>query len=266
MSRRVKIVAIIAAICVLVPAAGVAAFTRVKTGTRVVCKYKHTIREDITTAIVPRWKAADYGIRTTTITCSKHKRLEKLRAEAMAALKKGDTATAKKLFQEIKRIDPTFADVNTQLDRIDAIIGSPVSPGTPATPANPPAVDLKTLLPASLGGFKTGEIDAGEGYASRNYRPDSQATMQSLQATVHAAGTQNGAEQFITRVDRAVFTKNAKETTVNGYSAYFGTDGVTYATLAWAKGAIVYELQAHSTAGNPAGLENELVSVAASFN
>jgi hypothetical protein len=265
MSRRTKIAAVVVAVLLLVPAVRFGAFTTVTTGTRLLCKYHHTIRQNIYKKVVPRWSAAQYGIMTTTITCQKHIRLEKLRAQALAALKNGDTATAKKLFEEIKRIDPTFADVNTQLDRINNNAGVPANPANPNAPAVP-AIDLTTLLPASIDGYKSGEIDAGAGYATRNYRPSNQETVQSLQATVHALADQASAEQFITRVDRAGFAKNATETAINGYAAYFGTDGATYATLAWAKGAIVYEIQAHSSKGDPAGLEAEITALAASFN
>lgn len=267
MPRWLKIIAAVLVVLLVATGIGFASLTSVATGTKLVCKYNHTIRENISSTVVPRWSADDYGVLKTTITCQKHKRLEKLRADALAALEAGDTETAKKLFTEIRRIDPTFADVNTQLDRIAAKQPSPSSPGAPPNPAEPvPVIDLPSMLPASLNGYKTGELDAGAAYASRNYRPDSQGKMQSLLATVHSAGTQTGAEQFIIRVDQAGFPKNAKNITVNGYAAYFGTNGTTYATLAWAKGTIVYELQAHSSAGNPAGLEQDLIALAAAFN
>lgn len=263
--KRFRIPLVVLAVLIILAGAGIASFTRVKTGSRLLCKYDHVIKENISWSRVPRWATKDYGIRVTTTTCSEHKRLEKLREQALEALKKGDTAGAKKLFQEIKAEDPVFLDVNTQLDRIDEAqnTGTPGTPGTPGVPA--PDIDLVSLLPASLSGFSAGKIDQGEGYAGRSYRPDDTERMQSFLATVHNGGTLSGAEQFINRVDKVGFPQDARNTTVNGYAAYFGTDGVTYATLAWAKGVIVYELQAHASAGNPADLEADLRGIAAAF-
>lgn len=267
MNRRTRIIAIVIIAAISVAGIRFGAFTGVKTGTVLRCKYNHTIRANVYTSIVPRWRVGQYGVMTTTITCQKHKRLEKLRADALAALKRGDTATAKKLFEEIKRVDPVFQDVNTQLGRLNDGTTNPASPANPVNPATPPpAINLPALLPSVLAGYKSSQIDSGESFASRNYRPDSQARMQSLLVTVHSTGAQAAAEQFIIRVDQVAFSKNGKNTTVNGYSAYFGTDGITYATLAWAKGTIVYELQAHSSTGNPADLESDLAALAAAFN
>lgn len=269
MLKKFRIPLIILAVIIVVAGVGLASFTRVRTGSRLMCKYNHVIKEDISWAVVPRWTAKDYKIRVTTTTCAKHKRLEKLRAQALEKLKKGDTADAKKLFQEIKAVDPVFLDVNTQLDRIDEAqnAGTPGSPGSPGTPGIPPAapIDLAALLQIKLDGFTAGTIDKGTGFAGRSYQPHTQERMQSLLVTVHDAGTLSGAEQFIARVDKAGFTQNAKITTVNGYAAYFGTDGATYATLAWAKGPVAFEMQAHATSGNPAELETDLMGIAAAF-
>jgi hypothetical protein len=265
MLKKLRVPLIILAVVIVVAGVGLASFTRVRTGSRLLCKYNHVIKENISKATVLRWTAKDYGIRESTSVCAKHKRLERLRAEALEKLKKGDVAGAKKLFKEIQAVDPVFLDVNTQLDRI-AEGENAGTPGTPGTPGGPGSdVDLATLLPGSLNGFKASEIEKGEGYASRDYRPDTQERMQGLLATVHNAGSLSGAEQFIARVDKTGFSRNARITTVNGYAAYFGTDGTTYATLAWAAGPIVYELQGHATSGNPAELEPDLMDIAAAF-
>jgi hypothetical protein len=262
--KKLKIPLIILAVALLLIAAGLATFTRVKTGSRLLCKYHHVIKEDISWKIVPRWAAKDYGIRETTTTCVKHKRLEKIRKQALDALKNGDTAGAKKLFEEIKAADPAFLDVNTQLDRINEQQGA--APGSPPPVTPPPPVDLASLLTGSLTGYTAGKLDTGEVFASRVYQPKTRERMQSFLATVHEAGTLAGAEQFVARVDKAGFPQDAKDTAVNGYAAYFGTDGKTYATLAWAKGSIAYELQAHTSTADPADMEADLLALAASFN
>ncbi len=266
MMRRQKVAAIVIALTLLLAGLSAASFVKVKTGTRVVCRYHHLVRQDITTAWVPRWRARDYGIRTTTVVCGKHKKLEALRREALAAVETGDVARAKQLFEDIKQVDPVFLDVNSQLDKIAAgTTGSTdnaTGNGSTTQPATP-KIDLTSLLPPLLTGFSAGEIEQGTGYAGRNYRPKSTARMQSLLISVHLNANLAAAEGFVDRVDRAGFPRNSKTTTVNGYSAYFGTDSGTYATLAWAQGPVAYEMQAHVTGGSPAGLEPDLVAIAA---
>ncbi len=268
MLKKFRIPLIIFAVIIILAGIGFASFTRVITGSRLLCKYNHVIKENVYRQTVPRWNVRDYRIRETTTVCSKHRRLEKLRKQALDTLAKGDTAAAKKLFEEIKAADPAFLDVKTQIDRINETqnAGAPGTPGTtPGTTPPPQPVDLAALITVGLSGFSAGPIDKGDGYASRNYRPNDRERMQSLLATAHDAGTLSGAEQFIARVDKAGFPQDARITTVNGYAAYFGTDGVTYATLAWAKGSIAIELQAHASAGNPADLETDLLKIAAEF-
>lgn len=266
MIRRFKFPLIILGVILLAGAVGTAGLTRVKTGTRLVCKYHHVLKEDVRWVIVARWNADDYTVRETTTTCAKHRRLEKLHKQALAALSQGDTAKAKQIFEEIRQVDPTFTDVNTQLDRINAGQSATTSPGDSGTPSTPvPVADLAAILAAGVPGFSASGIEKGDGYASRNYRPDSQERMQSLLVTLHATAGQGAAEKFVARVDKVAFSLNARDVTVNGYAAYFGTDRSTYATLAWAKGTVAIELQAHASTGDPAGLAPDLIAVAAAF-
>lgn len=264
--RRPKVAAIIVVVALALAGLGAVSFVRVKTGTRVVCRYHHLVRQDITTVWAPRWRISDYAVRTTTIVCGRHKRLEAQRRDALAALRTGDTARAKRLFEEIKKADPGFLDVNSQLDKIAAggsgATGGATGNGSTNQPVTP-KIDLTALLPAVLTGFFTGDVEQGTGYAGRNYRPKSAARMQSLLISVHLNVSLAAAEGFVNRVDRTGFPRNSRTTTVNGYTAYFGTDSGTYATLAWAQGSVAYEMQAHAAGGNPGGLEPDLVTIAA---
>lgn len=267
--------ALITLVVVLFLAATAALLTPVTTGDKIVCKYNHVVKTDVGTRYVFRWDADESGVKVTTIVCARHRRLEALQRQALEALKKGDKDGARRLFEEIKAADPNFGDVNTQLARLDeadavsgGTPGNPSDPGSPGSPGSPPAPpptpsDLVGYLPASLDGFTTGLIDQGAGFASRQYHPKSPTRMLSLLITVHQTGGQSASEEFVARVDKAGFPRNGRIMNVNGYAAYFGTDAGTYATLAWAQGAIVVEIQAHASSGNPADLVNDLVTVAA---
>jgi hypothetical protein len=293
---------IVGAIIVLaVPAIALATFTRVSTGEKTICKYDGmTIKDNTKKIIVLRWNADEYEVKIHKGACTKHKKLEAMYEDAVLALKKGDLAKAKQIFENIKRADPKFKDINTQIGRIDEASGtvawpgssgpstapgtpgSPGSPGSPGTPSSPetpgspgtdtpvtpppPDFDLASLLPDSIPDYKAGSISKNGADALRPYYPKYTAKILALLVSVHLVASQSEAENFINRVNRVVFSKDAQNVTTNGYAAYFGTDGTTYATLAWAKGRVVYELQMHSATGTPAGLFSDAMTVSTYLN
>lgn len=133
-------------------------------------------------------------------------------------------------------------------------------------PPPPADFDLASLLPDSIPDYTAGSISKNGADALRPYYPKYTGEVLALLVSVHLLANQSDAENFINRVNRVVFAKDAQNVTVNGYAAYFGTDGTTYATLAWAKGRVVYELQMHSASGIPADLFSDVMTVSVSFN
>lgn len=286
---------IVGAIIVLaLPALALATFTRVPTGEKTICKYDGmTIKDNTKKIIVLRWNADQYDVKIHKGACTKHKKLEAMYEEAVLALRKGELARAKQIFENIKRADPKFKDINTQTGRIDEANGivawpgsstagppsspdSPINPSPPAgTPPNspdspvppPPSdFDLASLLPDSIPDYKAGSISKSGTDAIRPYYPKDTSKILALLVSVHLLANQSDAENFINRVNRVVFAKDAQNVTVNGYAAYFGTDGTTYATLAWAKGRVVYELQMHSATGTPVELLDDVMTVSEYLN
>lgn len=256
-------------ILLAIPATAFAALTRVEVGTKYVCKYGgQVVRSNTREIIVFRWNADRYKVRKVKTVCAKHKRLEALYRQAREALKKGDLAQAKKLFEEIKRVDPEFKDIQTQLSQIASQEAGTSPGGTPGggTPdSTPTPIDPGALLPAALTGYSTGKVEKGADYAKCSYLPADTTRVQSLLITVHVLANFPEAQGFIDRVDKVAFPLDAENTTVNGYAAYFGTDGSTYATLAWAKDRIVFELTMHSATGNPAELFPDITTLADSL-
>ncbi len=285
---------IVAAIALLaVPALALATFTRVPTGEKTICKYDGlTIKDNTKKVIVLRWNADQYNVTIIKGACVKHKKLEAMYEEAALALRKGDLAKAKQIFDSIKRADPRFKDINTQIGRIDetngavawpgsSTAGPPSSPDSPSNPSPPGAsptdpgstvppppadFDLASLLPSSIPDYTAGSVSKDGGDALRPYYPKNTANVLALLVSVHLLASQSEAENFINRVNRVVFSKDAQNVTVNGYAAYFGTDGTTYATLAWAKGRVVYELQMHSATGTPVELLDDVMTVSTYLN
>jgi hypothetical protein len=123
-------------------------------------------------------------------------------------------------------------------------------------------VDLLSLLPSSLSGYTAGPAEKFDSSAQRSYTPKSEARVKALLVVVHQTAGQSASEQFVANVDKAGFPEDGRVTTVNGYAAYFGTDGTTYATLAWAKVNVVFEVQMHSSTGKPEELFDDTISVA----
>lgn len=274
--QRYKI-PIIAVLVVLIVLAGLfGTLTRVKAGTKTVCKYDGMVLKDNTYYIITfRWNASNYTVKIINGVCAKHKRLEALYKKAKKALKDNKLDEAAKIFQEIKAEDAGFLDINTELARIDEAQSSGGAGGTtPGDPGNngnggtnpPPPVDLAKLLPDNLEGYTASTIDQGADFADRGYTPKSQKKVLALLVTVHKTSGQSASEQFVANVDKVGFPNDGRVTTVNGYAAYFGTDGRTYATLAWAKVNIVYEMQFHSATGNPVELFDDAINLAKAFN
>lgn len=290
--RRILIALII---LIAIPATAFATLTRVEIGTKYVCKYgKQVVRSNTREITVFRWNADQYKVNKIKTVCARHKRLEALYRKAREALKNGDLAQAKKLFEEIKRVDPEFRDIQTQLSQIASQEGGTSSGGTAGggTPGGSspgggapgggspgggergggspgdgtsPSIDPVSLLPASLAGYSTGTVESGADYAKCSYLPSDTTRVQSLLITVRVLASFTEAQGFVDRVDRVAFPLDAQDTTVNGYAAYFGTDGRTYATLAWAKDRVVYELTMHSATGNPAELFSDITTLADSL-
>ncbi len=258
-------------VVLLVTAMAFALLTRVKVGSKTVCKYDGKVLKDNTKKIVVfRWNANKYGILINESVCEKHKKLEEMYSKAQDALAEGDTENARKFFETIKRIDPDFKDINTQIARLDEEERkNATNSGTPGDGSNPGGTDpppppeeiniIEILEGISISSYTGGPIEDVVTSANRLYQIRGHERVKSLLITLHLTSGQGASETFIDNVHKVAFPDNPQTTTVNGYTAYFGTDGHTYAVLSWAENRVVYELIMHSLTGSPFDVYDDIL-------
>lgn len=270
--RKFRILIIVLIIILALPATAFATFTRVEIGTKYVCKYGgQTVKSNTRKVIVARWNASKYRARTVKTVCSKHKKLEALYRKAKEALKKGDLALAKKLFEEIKRVDPKFGQVLIELaaleDQSATGGGTGGETGGGSSPGETPIFsgDLSSLLPDNLQGYTMVSEDLGALSASRQYRSDANPKVILLTISVQQLITEDAANDWIDRNSKVYYAADPRSTQVQGTSAYFGTDGKEFAILAYQINGIVFELEMLASSGTaPRDLYNDIVAVGSS--
>lgn len=293
--RKYRVLIITLVIVLALPVTAFATFTRVETGTKYVCKYGgQVVKSNTHKTIVARWNAAKYQAKTVKTVCSKHKKLEALYRKAKEALRKGDLALAKKLFEEIKRIDPKFGQVLIELAAIEDQLaagggatgtpgGTPGSPGgtspggggsrdTPGSPGDTSpggtpifSGDLSSLLPTNLQGYTMISEDLGALSASRQFRSDTHPKVVLLTISAHQLMTEEAANDWIDRNSKFDYAADSRSAQVQGTSAYFGTDGKEFAILAYQINGVVFELEMLAKSGTaPRDLYSDIVAVGSS--
>lgn len=182
--------------------------------------------------------------------------------QALEAERSGDTTRALEMAGSAVKLDPANAEARELLDRVSRQ-SAPTSPSTPSTAttdtsptAQSDALFLKAykplsrLMPKSAVGFDLGsyaEVDT-EVTMSGSPTEGGQPVSVVLWA-VHDFGTAAKATKFVSRVKTGAFTKNKATLSVDGVKAYFGTDGIRFATVAFARGRYAFEVIATTVKG-----------------
>ncbi len=118
----------------------------VKAGTKVICRYGHTIRDDTYTLRVPKFLAGRFKVDEEKSVCAKHARAEKLYAQAQRELAGKKYSQAKKTLKKVEKTVPKFKQTKSQLAAINRLAlsgndeatngGSPEAPGSDAGETN----------------------------------------------------------------------------------------------------------------------------------
>ena len=126
---------------------------------------------------------------------------------------------------------------------------------------------LAVLLPTVVEGFDLGPASERGADVTRAGSPKEGGTpVSSVLWSVHDRGSKKNAGTFIGKVTKRAFPKNGASTTVNGVAGYFGTDGTQVATVVFAKGRYVYEVNASAVPGvNPSKARAIALKVAEVF-
>lgn len=96
----------------------------VKTGKKVVCRYKHTISDQTYTLRIPKSLADRFKVEKETSICERHKKAEALYAQAQNEIAAKKYSKAKKTLKEVQKLDPKFKKTESQISAIDKVESS----------------------------------------------------------------------------------------------------------------------------------------------
>jgi hypothetical protein len=247
----------------------------VQTGTRTIDAQGHVISEDVRTVRVPADKASAYRVVTITQPSSNADKFASLYAEAQKAIEGGNLKLAQMKLKELLALTPDYQSAKTQLEAIKK--GEKVSPdpkaSKPATATSgggasggsgEPAEVAGSLLqwvPDKLSGFTAAATSADALSVSREYRPGSGNAAASLVIVAEQFRTSAEAKAALTTQVKQRYPKNADSSTVHGHDTYFGTDGKSFAVMAFTSGAVMVAVEASPDSGSPSGMSPALAKV-----
>jgi len=210
---------------------------------------------------------------------------ERLTDQAMDALESGDETAAAALLQKAVSVDPTNSRARDELTRI-VESKTPQSEDEDPEPERDndsqaeepdfdpdagfldPVNDLGALLPSSVEGYELGLVTVVDTDANVPADPTEDGPFDVITRalfSVHDFETAEKAEAFVVSVSRTAFPENAADVTVDGVPAYFGTDGVRFATVSYSRGRYAFEVIITTGTGAPGALLDASVSAAAAF-
>lgn len=255
----------------------------VQTGTRTVCTAGELVSEDIKTIEVPLKDAVNYRVKTVTITCDTHSGLSKLYSEAQAAIAAGDLATAKDKLAQVVASNPAYRQAKQQLDEINAgkkpapdtgggsggdaggssgAGGGSAAPTGSATPTATAPTALTGWIPGTLSGWTAQKPTVDALSVAREYVPSGSSPAINLVIVAEQFSSEADAKKSIDQVVRARYGKDAANLTVNGHAAYFGTDGRSFAVIAFPAGKVMVALEMAAKSGAPKALRPQLEAAA----
>lgn len=199
------------------------------------------------------------------------------------ALASGDTTAAIADFKKAIQLDPSNTAAQQQLTEVtnaSTAASTSSSSSKSSTTAkktsgsSSTAVDwtgkslssLKTLLPSKFTDYTLGQPTASNSYGSvsatavKASAPASHVEWEVLDRT-----SATGATTFVNTSKTKLYTQDGADTTVNGVSAYFGTDGKTFAAVVYRRGRYVFQVVLTAPKGSPGSLKTVAEQAAAAF-
>jgi hypothetical protein len=239
---------------------------QVVSGVRVTCTYGEVISDTVTTMTVPARDAGNYRVVNEIRLCDRHARMEDAYARAQRALAARDFRAAEKDLASIVAVDPTYRQAAAQLDAIkkgkkpkpDKTQYETGSSGSANPGAGPSPAELTRWIPASLAGWRALKESADPLSASREYLPEQSASVRRAVVYVEQFRSAAEAKTAIDRQVKASYAEDAKNLTVSGHKAYFGTDGHEFAVLAFTDGPVMVAVEMTAYTGSPKELRDAL--------
>lgn len=206
-------------------------------------------------------------------------RSERMYSDGMSALESGDTTEAARLFGRALELDPANTRASAELDKIekkpatgdtgDGGGDGPVTPVTdPEAGYTAPVADLGTLLPATVTGYELGmeQVNAAEAQVPAD--PTTGGPLRRVKRVVFVVRDRkdvSGAKGFVSSVSKTAYPQNGADVDVNGIPAYFGTDGVRFATVSFSRGRFAFEVIVTTDGPAPATLLDDALAAAAAL-
>jgi hypothetical protein len=192
--------------------------------------------------------------------------------DALFALSKDDTTTAIRLMERAVTLDSGNSAAKSalaQLKRLPsgASASSAAASANPAAGAGPflGAIDLVTLLPASMEGFKLGPAQVASPDAAMTGAPTAPGSgATAIVWAAHDRGTAQAAQSVIDGEAKGLYSQDQASVTINGAPGYFGTDGARFATVAFRRGRYTFEVIVTATK-SPAEVKSLAEKAASSF-
>lgn len=126
--------------------------------------------------------------------------------------------------------------------------------------------DFGALLPESHPGFSLGTTVISDGEASVSGTPvDDTGQVSAIQWAIHERSSASAAQSFIAKTSRVLYAFDVGSLSVDGATAYAGTDGTRYASIVYTRGRYVFEVVVSGTDGNPGGYRDEALAAAQAF-
>lgn len=266
----------------------------VQDGEVVICTYGEIVSDTTEEIEVSPKDVGNYGVKTSTIKCDLHSKLEDLYADAQKHIEKGDLEAARASLSELLKLDPTYRRARAQLTDIEAgkkptidsgtassdaggvggtTGGTPGStPGTPGTPGtnsgtpgdeNPtgPSMNLISYMPDRISGF-IGQLPIADAFVlTRDYLPVVPGKITKLVIVAEQFKDNAMAQERLDTTIKTSYPSDAATVQINGRQAYFGARG-SVSAVAYVDGAILVVVEAGSTSGDGAAFKTTLIGVA----
>jgi hypothetical protein len=126
--------------------------------------------------------------------------------------------------------------------------------------------DLALALPRAFSGYALGVPSKQGADAVVSATPSaSGAAAQRLIWAVHDRGGAAEAKTFVNNVSRKTYGVDGADVKVSGMSAYYGTDGMRFATVVFVRGRYVFEVLGTAASGDPGVVRSTVLTAAEAF-
>jgi hypothetical protein len=199
--------------------------------------------------------------------------------QGLASLESSDTTAAAASLQRAVRLNPDNTDAKKKLAEIAAQQAaarqkSNIPPSEPkpkpsvvtVDPFSKPVKHLTVLLPKQVAGYSLGpsQVLGADATRSGNSTDAASPVARALWA-VHDLSSASKAKTFVSKVSKSLYPKDPGTVTIDGISAYFGTDGTRFATVSYVRGRFAFEVVLTSSSGSPSALKSDATKMAEAF-